>query len=71
MPSNVVFPPLEFCRGTKPRQAANCRPLAKFFALPTVDTIALAVIGPMPGTFFNRLLTSLFLCHALIYDQVT
>jgi hypothetical protein len=48
IPCKFVLPPDECCLGTKPSQAASCRPFAKFFASPTEATRALAVIGPIP-----------------------
>src|SRR6218665_3483613 len=42
MPSRFDFPPEECCRGTKPSQAASCRPPSKFFASPMEATSALA-----------------------------
>src|SRR5437773_11017878 len=49
MPPSRVFPPVEFCRGTKPSQAANSRPERNTFGSATVVAIAVAMIGPMPG----------------------
>src|SRR5215470_8281867 len=47
MPPSRVFPPVEFCRGTKPIHAANSRPERNTFGSATV--VATAIIGPMPG----------------------
>ena len=44
-----VFPPVEFCPGTRPSQAANCRAVLNREISPTVAAISDAVIGPMPG----------------------
>src|SRR6516164_5644831 len=33
MPPSRVFPPVEFCRGTKPSQAANSRPERNTFGV--------------------------------------
>src|SRR4051794_10153953 len=44
-----VLPPVEFCRGTKPSQAANCRAVLNRLISTTVATISDAVIGPIPG----------------------
>ena len=46
MPNRFDLPPVECCRGTSPSHAANCLPLAKFFASPIDAISALAVIGP-------------------------
>ena len=43
-----VLPPVEYCRGTSPSQAANCRPFLKSWPLPTLAMIAEALKGPMP-----------------------
>src|SRR6185369_11400228 len=49
MPPRRCLPPVEFCRGTRPSQAANSRPLRKPPGSATLAAIALAMIGPMPG----------------------
>jgi hypothetical protein len=49
-----VFPPVEFCRGTRPSQAANCRAVLNRLISTTVATISDAVIGPMPGIVARR-----------------
>jgi hypothetical protein len=50
IPSRRCLSPLECCRGTRPNQAANCRPLRNTFASATAATIAVAVTGHMPST---------------------
>jgi hypothetical protein len=45
------FPPLEFCRGTRPSQAAKSRPERKPPISGTPARMALAVIGPTSGAF--------------------
>src|SRR5215472_5016232 len=59
------LPPVEFCRGTRPSQAANSRPLRKPLGSTTVAARAVAMIGPMPGTLASRWLTGLLLCQAM------
>src|ERR1700756_3133010 len=54
MPPSRGFPPVEFCRGTSPSQAANSRPLRKPLGSTTVAAMAVAMIGPMPGTLARR-----------------
>src|SRR5262249_24988905 len=54
-----------FCRGTRPSQAANSRPLRKPLGSTTVAARAVAMIGPMPGTLARRWLTGLLLCQAM------
>src|SRR5215475_15020927 len=65
MPPRRTLPPVEFCRGTRPSQAANSRPLRKALGSTTVAAIAVAMIGPMPGTLARRWLTGLLLCQAM------
>src|SRR5215813_1714149 len=59
------LPPVEFCRGTRPSQAANSRPLRKPLGSTTVAAMAVAMIGPMPGMLARRWLTGLLLCQAM------
>ena len=63
-PPRRSLPPDEFCRGTRPIQAANCRPDLKSDASVTVAAIALAVIGPIPGIVSRRRLSSFERCQA-------
>ena len=49
-----AFPPVEYWLGVKPIQAANWRPFLNSRALPTVATMASAVVGPMPRIFIRR-----------------
>src|SRR5262249_42559401 len=65
MPPRRCLPPVEFCRGTRPSQAANSRPLRKPLGSTTVAAMAVAMIGPMPGTLARRWLTGLLLCQAM------
>src|SRR5215469_7877510 len=44
------LPPLEFCRGVIPSQAANSRPDRNSDGSATVAAIALAPMMPIPGT---------------------
>jgi len=64
--SSVDFPPLEFCFGTRPNHAANCRPLLKLFASATDATNALALNGPMRGIFSGLRLSSLSRCQVSV-----
>jgi hypothetical protein len=41
-----VLPPLEYCWGTSPSHAANCRPFLNAFPSPIAATIAVAVVAP-------------------------
>jgi len=54
MPPSRSFPPLEFCRGTKPIHAARSRPVLNRRGSATLATKALASSGPMPGISINR-----------------
>src|SRR6266700_1198459 len=46
--------PVEICLGTSPSQAAKARPLANASPAPMAATIALEMIGPIPGTLISR-----------------
>lgn len=61
-PEPILFSD-EFCRGTRPSQAASCRPDLNREASVTVATIALAVIGPIPGIVSRRRLNSCEQCQ--------
>src|SRR5215467_4994826 len=50
----MVRSPVENCLGTRPSQAAKSRPLENASPVPIAATIALEMIGPMPGTLTNR-----------------
>src|SRR5438045_2258065 len=65
MPPRRCLPPVEFCRGTRPSQAANSRPLRNPLGSATLAAIAVAMIGPMPGIVARRWLTGLLLCQAM------
>src|ERR1035437_9489740 len=43
-----VFPPVEYCRGTRPSHAAKCRAVLNKLMSTTVAAISDAVIGPTP-----------------------
>jgi hypothetical protein len=58
MPARRCLPPLEFCRGTSPSQAASWRPELKHDGSVTVAAIAVAVIGPTPGIVASLRLAS-------------
>jgi hypothetical protein len=46
----MVRSPVDICLGTRPIQAEKSHPLANATPLPIAATIALEMIGPMPGT---------------------
>ncbi len=46
-------PPLLYCDGVSPNQAASWRPFLKSWALPILATSALAVVGPIPFSSIN------------------
>src|ERR1035441_6694487 len=50
----MVRSPVEICLGTRPSQAAKSRPLVNTSPAPIAATIALEMIGPIPGTLINR-----------------
>jgi hypothetical protein len=47
-------PPVEICLGTMPSQAPKSRPFANMSSLPMVATVALEMVGPIPGTVISR-----------------
>src|SRR5438309_10948593 len=49
MPYSFAWPPVECCRGTRPSQAANSRPLLNAAPLPIAATVAVETSGPIPG----------------------
>src|SRR5664279_976265 len=49
----MVRSPVEICLGTSPSQAAKSRPLVNTSPAPIAATIALEMIGPMPGTLIS------------------
>src|SRR5208282_1178794 len=53
MRPRIVRSPVDICFGTRPSQAAKSRPLVKAAPSPMAATMALAMIGPMPGTVIN------------------
>jgi hypothetical protein len=61
---SLSLPPEEFCRGTSPSQAANCRPDLKAEGSGTLAASAVAVIMPTPGIVSSRWLASFCRCQA-------
>jgi hypothetical protein len=57
------LPPLEFCRGIMPSQAANSRPDRNREGSATVAAMALAPMMPTPGTVASNRLTRLSRCR--------
>ena len=51
--AKMVRSPVDICFGIRPSHAAKSRPFAKAVPLPIAATIALAMIGPTPGTVIN------------------
>ena len=49
MPYSFCLPPVEYCRGTTPTQAAKSRPRRKAASLPIAATVAVETSGPKPG----------------------
>ena len=61
MRPRMVRSPVDICLGTSPIHAEKSRPLANAAPLPIAATIALEMIGPMPGTVITlRQPSSLF-----------
>lgn len=50
IPISCCFSPLERCRGTRPTQAANYRPLWKARPSAIAATTAVPITGPTPST---------------------
>src|SRR6266700_7634856 len=50
----MVRSPVEICLGKSPSQAAESRPFANASPLPMAATIALEMLGPIPGTLISR-----------------
>ena len=50
----IVRSPVEICFGTRPSQAPKSRPLENTSPAPMAVTVALEMMGPMPGTVINR-----------------
>src|SRR5258708_28658585 len=55
VPVSFCLPPVECSPGTTPRRAENPRPFLKAAPLPMAATVAIAVIGPIPGIATRRL----------------
>src|SRR5690349_22263192 len=51
---SFCLPPVDFCRGVSPSQAAKSRPARKPSGAGTRAVIAVAAIGPMPGIVISR-----------------
>src|SRR6516162_5480122 len=54
MPYSLALPPVEYCRGTTPTQAAKSRPLRNAAPLPMAATVAVETSGPKPGIWRRR-----------------
>src|SRR6267142_1672044 len=50
----IVRSPVEICLGTSPSQAPKLRPFENASPVPIAATMALEMIGPMPGTVISR-----------------
>ena len=54
MRPRIGLPPVEYWRGTSPSQAPKSRPRSKASPVPMAATMAVEIIGPMPGTLISR-----------------
>src|SRR6202011_4964471 len=54
----IVRSPVEICLGTSPSQAPKSRPFENAAPLPIAATVALDMIGPMPGTVIHKALAA-------------
>jgi hypothetical protein len=50
----IVRSPVEICFGTSPSHAPKSRPFENASPVPIAATVALEMIGPMPGTVISR-----------------
>jgi hypothetical protein len=50
----IVRSPVDICFGTSPSQAPKSRPFENTSPVPIAATIALEMIGPMPGSVISR-----------------
>ena len=55
MAPSLCLPPVDFCSGVSPSQAAKSRPARKPSGAGTRAVIAVAAIGPMPGIVMQLL----------------
>src|SRR5579872_782497 len=69
IPSKVVLPPVEYCRGTRPSQAARSRAFRNWRSSPTAVISAVAPIGPMPGIVMSRRAVSCFAANTSICQE--
>jgi hypothetical protein len=53
-PPSFCLPPVDFCNGVSPSQAAKWRPAGNPSAAGTSAVIAVEAIGPTPGIVINR-----------------
>src|SRR4051812_40675046 len=65
MPNSFCLPPVEYCRGTTPTQAAKSRPRRKAAPLPIAATVAVETSGPKPGIWRRRWQLAPFITNAL------
>src|SRR4029077_9004353 len=54
MPNSFCLPPVEYCRGTTPTQAAKSRPRRNAAPLPMAATVAVETSGPKAGIWRRR-----------------
>ena len=65
----ICLPPVDFCRGTRPSQAAKSRPLRNSCIGGAKASIAIAPIGPIPGMVWRRV--AVFVAAALLRMDVS
>jgi len=61
MPPEIVRSPVDICFGTRPEPGGEVAALTECRTVAIAATIALAVIGPIPGTLIRPLQFSLCL----------
>src|SRR5215211_4102377 len=64
--ASLCLPPVDFCSGVSPSQAAKSRPARKPSGAGTRAVIAVAAIGPMPGIVMSRRATGSALARRAI-----
>ena len=62
----IRSPPVEYCRGTRPSQAARSCAFRNWRSSPTAVISAVAPIGPMPGIIMSRRAVSCFAANTSI-----
>ena len=65
----IVRSPVEICFGTKPEPGAESRPLENTSPVPIAATVALEMIGPIPGTVIDRVAAGILIGQRLDLER--